>query len=302
MQPFVEVHFEVTTFCNFRCNFCPIDSIKRGQVHMPSEVAQKIIGGIADSNLAPRVAFHQMGEPLLHPKIKEILQFSNAKGLKNRVVTNGYLLGKSSKALKAISHCQILDISLRISSEREFNETSKAGSYGQYLAGLKTFINDRANYGDFLTRIRLFRNEKTLGMLKSVGMNLDQESIDSHTDEIELAPDLVILLESCLDWRGDRKTYLARPFAHCTEFNTGFSVLANGEITTCCWDYDGENSLGNFFENGSLTSILQGDSARSFLTKFRYKLAPTSFCAKCLARPTLLKYAAYQAAVLLGLR
>ncbi|MBA4359055.1 MAG: hypothetical protein C0405_15170 [Desulfovibrio sp.] len=297
-----EVHLEVTSRCNFHCPFCPLPVSKRAKGVLPLEQAREALGQIAADKLAPRIAYHLMGEPLLYPPMAQLLAQANALGLINRVVSNGYLLAWP-KPRRALAHCQILDISLRASDEKEFAELSSQGSYPAYLAGLKDFLGSRQEMGSFQTRLRMFHSPNLAGVLAALGLTPPSVPLDpGRKAKLELAPDITLIIEPRLDWRGGNKPFPARPLAACSEFDQGFAVLCDGSITTCCWDYEGHNILGNFLTDGGIKAVLDSAQARRFRQSFARKRPPTDFCAQCLGRPSLPKYLAYQAAVWLGKR
>jgi MoaA/NifB/PqqE/SkfB family radical SAM enzyme len=78
-------------------------------------------------------------------------------------------------------------------------------------------------------------------------------------------------------------------------FRDDFGILASGEVTTCCVDYDGRNVIGNLHEQ-SLMEILESAEANRILRSFKWFVPPTQFCRECRGGPTLLSSIAKQAA------
>lgn len=150
-----EVHMEVTTYCNFRCPFCPLGALRRPTQHMPLEHALAAVEEIGRERLAPQVAYHLMGEPLLHPEIGVILAAGKKAGLINRVVTNGFLLNRAP-IRTILSLCDVLDISLRATDEASYQALSAPGTFAGYLAGIQGFLTRRKYLGVPLVRLRVF--------------------------------------------------------------------------------------------------------------------------------------------------
>ena len=69
-------------------------------------------------------------------------------------------------------------------------------------------------------------------------------------------------------------------------FRDDFGILASGEVTTCCVDYDGKNVIGDLHRN-SLMEILESDDATRIRKSFERFVPPTPFCRDCLGGPTL---------------
>ena len=60
-------------------------------------------------------------------------------------------------------------------------------------------------------------------------------------------------------------------------FRDDFGILASGEVTTCCIDYDGKNVIGNL-HNISLMELLESREAKRMLRSFDFFIPPTEFC------------------------
>lgn len=94
-EPFKEIEFETTTFCNRKCVYCPNSKYERtgsedGR-YMKEEVFEKLLSDLSDIDFRGLIAPHLYGEPLTDPrlvswisKIRKTLPKSRIK-----VVTNG---------------------------------------------------------------------------------------------------------------------------------------------------------------------------------------------------------------------
>lgn len=104
--PFV-CHIEVTNVCNFKCEFCAmvdnptIDNMEKG--FMDYELFCKIIDDLCDfKGKLKQLIFHILGEPLMHPKIAEMIAYAKEKQVADKLVlyTNGSkLIPKLSRAI-----------------------------------------------------------------------------------------------------------------------------------------------------------------------------------------------------------
>lgn len=90
--PLERVHVEVTSHCNFACEFCPNPTLLRPGGLMDFELLLSILDEIAASGVTREVHFHQQGEPLLHPRLAEGVARATALGLDTSVTTNAALL------------------------------------------------------------------------------------------------------------------------------------------------------------------------------------------------------------------
>lgn len=103
--------------------------------------------------------------------------------------------------------------------------------------------------------------------------------------------------------RGDRKTGYPAFLAGCSDaFRNSFGILASGEVTTCCVDYDGRNVIGDL-RNQSLMEVLGSDQAKRIRRSFKWCIPPTPFCRECKGGPTFISSIMKQASsVFLDLR
>jgi len=123
--PLQRIHIEITNVCNFDCTFCPKQEMTRKYEYMEYERVCGIIDEIADYNMAEKITFHIMGEPFMHPRFFDILDYSAQRGVKTGVTTNGtYLDEEIAAKLEKVTVSQ-MNISLQTPDEESF-KTRKA--------------------------------------------------------------------------------------------------------------------------------------------------------------------------------
>lgn len=87
------LELEISTFCNIRCSFCPIDQrAAPPSEFMPLEKIQRVLDECAKDGSLEFVGFQFLNEPLLHPEIAAILDYAHGLGLPTYVSTNGTIL------------------------------------------------------------------------------------------------------------------------------------------------------------------------------------------------------------------
>ncbi len=92
-----QVILEVTSACNLSCKGCamhgPDRFVTRPTGPMPEKLWRMAIAEIGSWNRELNLTAHGGGEPLLHPRLKEILQFAKSfQKLQTGFLTNGMLL------------------------------------------------------------------------------------------------------------------------------------------------------------------------------------------------------------------
>ena len=94
------LYIESTNHCNLACVMCPtgLGTAKREKGYMDLDLFRQIV-----DEMAPHVkatTLHIWGEPLLHPRIVDMIAYCHHKGLHSEISTNAVLLDESiSKAI-----------------------------------------------------------------------------------------------------------------------------------------------------------------------------------------------------------
>ena len=123
--PLQRVHIELTNVCNFDCTFCPKQEMTRHYEYMDFDKVCSIIDEIAEYNMAEKITFHVMGEPFMHPRFFEILDYAAQLGVKTGITTNGtYLDEDQAIKLEKVTASQV-NISLQTPDEESY-KTRKA--------------------------------------------------------------------------------------------------------------------------------------------------------------------------------
>lgn len=267
-------YIEITNVCNLRCSFCP-GARRPGRFLSPEEfrtLAEKLRGRVR------YLYFHVMGEPLLHPRLGELLDLAAGLGFRVCITTNGTLLDKTAAVLLSAPALHKVSVSLH----------SAEGNGMRELAGYLQSVWDfalRASRRGTICALRLWnaggeeaRNGEILdflaGKLGEYPLELPQPRRGS--------------------WRLGERLYLERaekfawPDLDGPETGTRFclglreqaAVLCDGTAVPCCLDREGDVPLGNLLEQ-SLEEILEGPRAKALLRGFSEGRPSEELCRRC---------------------
>lgn len=326
-------YIEITAACNFRCSFCPLVSMERPMLTMPSELALDLIEQIRKDHLAETISFHVMGEPTLHKDLVNFCRVATEGGLKVSLVTNGSRLSEAMNSALLDTRLSKISVSLRSSNDEYYSEIFKASKrldYEAYLQQIRslvaesyqrgpghpTFIAIRVfqrNVSDLLRdKVRhqdcLYDTEAMIGMLRRWGEEISGMTSEELTRKypaqfplkhyIPITPRAAIVTNRIMRWWQREADLLHTKYpaviSYCSGFNDQFAVLADGRVTACCLDYEGHTTLGNVREN-SLKDILDGSRVSDFVASFDRFRPPTKTCANCLGGNTIPEWIARQA-------
>jgi sulfatase maturation enzyme AslB (radical SAM superfamily) len=293
---------ELTNVCNFTCSFCPKPRMTRPTGFMDHDLARAALAQMGQARLSERVSFHVMGEPLLHPRFADILAFSHSLGLKGMVNTNASVLSpEMDRAL--LEHADSVLISFRSTNDELLrrNARSSDASFAAYAASIQRLLTLREEMGS-ATRIglRVFADAgDTLDALQEIDfmrpLSLHLSARRRSARPCEILPGVWVMVDRLNDYwleHGDTRFYPGT-WGKCDALVGQFAVLWNGDVTTCCYDYDGGNRLGNLGQ-APLADIL--DSAQAALLRRRLERGhlPTPVCRECFGAQGRLRWLARQ--------
>jgi MoaA/NifB/PqqE/SkfB family radical SAM enzyme len=95
------LYVESTSFCNLRCVMCPtgLGTITRPKGYMDLDLYRRIVDEVAPQ--APAIVLHSWGEPLMHPRLFDMIRYARERDLWVETSTNVTLL-TAERARRAI--------------------------------------------------------------------------------------------------------------------------------------------------------------------------------------------------------
>jgi MoaA/NifB/PqqE/SkfB family radical SAM enzyme len=340
-EKFKRIHVELTNRCNFRCSFCPDAVMTRSRGDMDPEVAKSALDQIAQLDIAQKVTFHVMGEPLLHPRFFHILDHADSKGLKVGLTTNGALLRPDTIDELARRDLHQIDISLQCPDEKSFHATRGTRiDFNKYTENLLDLVaacwqreeppifkirimvtkfsanmRNRLGIPDFLGSTTQLRSTLTqwatliydrigvTGREREKALNGVNRLSIYGWNVIEIHPGLFIETYVLTDWGNAfaPEAIYEVDKGYCFGMRDHFAILYNGDVVLCCVDYDGKTAIGNIRDQ-SLESILNGSELARIMEGFRTNRLVSPYCKRCLGSSTRLGAYLKPTLSLLGLK
>ena len=269
------VYIEITNRCNLACDFC--HGTKRPLGTMPPEdfrrIAEKLRGETSYLDL------HVLGEPLLHPQLKELLAIAGELGFRVCLVTNGTLLHKRREELLAAKSLHKVSVSLH-----SFEGNGGAGDLPAYLQQVWDVCLPLSERG-VLCALRLW-NEGTAPRLNGaveaflsqrIGRDVESLPRDARGNRT-LRPNLFLERAERFGWPDLNAPESGANFCH--GFTRQLAVLWDGTVTPCCLDSEGDIPLGNLLSQ-PLEEILQGERAAAMAAGFAARKPTEELCRRC---------------------
>lgn len=269
------VYIEITNRCNLACDFC--HGTKRPLGTMPPEdfrrIAEKLRGETSYLYL------HVLGEPLLHPQLKELLAIAGELGFRVCLVTNGTLLHKRREELLAAKSLHKVSVSLH-----SFEGNGGAGDLPAYLQQVWEVCLPLSERG-VLCALRLW-NEGTAPRLNGeveaflsqrIGRDVESLPRDARGNRT-LRPNLFLERAERFGWPDLNAPESGANFCH--GFIRQLAVLWDGTVTPCCLDSEGDIPLGNLLSQ-PLEEILQGERAAAMAAGFAARKPTEELCRRC---------------------
>lgn len=283
MKTFKKVYIEITSVCNLACSFCPPTERAKGLIKV--EQFNKILDEIRPHT--KYIYLHVKGEPLLHPRINQLLDAAHDKGFKVNITTNGTLIKKNREKLLGKPALRQINFSLHSFDGHEGSENRE-----KYLGDILDFVREAKEFNtiisyrlwnlqqDHVSDIAARRNRETLEILENE-YHLDfriEEKVQPGkgvkiANNVYLNQDHEFRWPSLLAPEDEGKGF-------CHALRSQAAILVDGTVVPCCLDGEGVINLGNVHEQ-SFSEIVEGERANNLVDGFSRREAVEELCKKC---------------------
>jgi MoaA/NifB/PqqE/SkfB family radical SAM enzyme len=276
----VTAMIEVSSRCNLRCPLC---SVGRGALSrkgdLPVEVFERLVAQLAPT--VKRLALHNLGEPLLHRELPELVRIAKRAGI-GSVFLSTNLAVDVPERVEALARSGIDEIvcSLDAADPATYPIYRVGGRFEVVVRNLEALTAARRSLGAGGPRIRLqfllFRHNegerdafRALARAHGVGFEIKVASAPPREEDTWLPADPALR-------RREREAdhgWCTRPYDHTT-------VLSTGEVVPCCKDADGRHVLGDVTTE-PFAAIWGGPRFQAFRERLRTDKAGLAMCRSC---------------------
>lgn len=272
---------ELTNNCPMACIMCPrTETMSRSLGYMDEELFERIVAEI--SPCSSKVFLHHFGDSLVHPKIGEYIRLAQRHHLRCFLSTNAVLLTEKRARDLVDSGLEELVVSLDgVSSATNLAIRGKAAQD----------VDEAERKVRYLIRYRQERQSSVPRLIMQfVHQALNDHEVDAWLSKWRAVPGVDrVKVKPFVSWDGhDRRInalrVLPEPAADrvvCDKPWTSVTILWDGRVVPCCFDYDAKYVLGDLRQQ-SLSAIWRGTRLRELRQAHRAgSLSSVNLCARC---------------------
>ena len=267
---FKKIYIEITNQCNLTCSFCIKN--ERKIKYLTVEQFEHILKEIKP--FTDYVYLHVLGEPLLHPKLNEILNLCHKYEMNINLTTNGTLLSLKKDLLL---HASIRQINISLHNFKEQNIDQK--EYVKQVCEIAKELNNSNTY----VSLRLWNmkqgliDEDTKEMKQDVLNYFDITETDNKN--IQCMPKVFLEFDEQFSWPSLDNDIISEE-GYCLGGKIMLGILSDGTVVPCCLDSKGDISLGNIFQQ-SFKNILKSERYINMIKSFQNRKINEQLCKKC---------------------
>lgn len=273
------IYVEISNICNIQCSFCPV--VERDQKIMSVEEFKHIIFEIKP--YTDEICLHLMGEPLAHPKIKEILEICDEFKLSVMITTNGLLLKRYQELL--LEKACIRQINFSLQSYKDNFPNKDLHGYFTPILGFTHLVQN--NRPDMYINFRLWNYDVDKGDNEEIfracekfyNIEINRVAEVENIKSKKIWNKVYLHFDSRFEWPALDLPNLGTK-GRCHGMISHMGIQANGDVVPCCLDKESIINLGNIFRT-DFKSILNSERSKKMRDGFKNNLLTEELCQKC---------------------
>jgi radical SAM protein with 4Fe4S-binding SPASM domain len=287
----IAISFEPTTSCNLRCPECPsgLRSFTRPTGMMEETLYKRTIDELADTLLY--LIFYFQGEPYLHPKFFELVQYAHDKGIYTATSTNAHYL-TDEKAKKTVeSGLDRLIISIDGTTQDTYQQYRVGGSLEKVLEGARNIVKWKKELKSATPHV-IFQflvvkpNEHQIEDVKKLAAEIGVDELGLKTAQIydyENGSDLIPTIDKYARYqkKANGSYSIKNKFVdHCWKMWHSCVITWDGAVVPCCFDKDAEYKLGDMKQE-SFRQLWRGKKYQAFRASLIRSRSEIEMCKNC---------------------
>lgn len=272
------VAIEPTNACNLRCRLCPTwQYMKRERGFMKLDDFKAIID--ENANIFKRINMIFAGEPLLNEDVFKMVKYAESKGIEVLMSSNTTLFSDEKISELFDSGLSFLVVCLDGVTKATHEQYRRGSNFEEVKENIKKICQTKKEIGAkkpyiVLQFLVMKQNEHEIGemikLAKSLGvdaLNFKSLSLESFVDfdkKVELAKENLPKDENYSRFIFKDGVLKEKSKPRLCSWLRQSVILWNGDMTMCCYDFDGELIVGNIFKDGGLKKVLKSKKYKQY--------------------------------------
>lgn len=292
----MEAMVEVVRTCNLRCPLCPVGN--RAAEHyenMPLETFREIAAVLGET--VTSLSLYNYGEPLLHPRIDEIVAAAKSAAIESvTITTNGTILRAGLEEALVSAGLDSLRVSIDGATQESYEKYRVGGDLGKVWRNVRRFVAAKRRLGSVLPRIEAQFvvnrwNEHEMERFRALAEDAGVDRVRFKTfNALMTGPEQSDVGREFLpaDARHSRYADSASlvhrdryKLAQCDWPLIRVVVNADGTVVPCCYDYNGRHRLGTFRGGTASAGWWQTTQRARFRERLRTDPMSIDICSIC---------------------
>lgn len=288
----ISLSIEPTTACNLGCPECPsgLKAFTRPTGSLDVEFNKQIIDQLADHVLY--INYYFQGEPLIHPKFKELIKYAHQKGIYTATSTNAHFLTpKRCEELVSAGLDRII-ISIDGTSQETYEQYRKGGSLDKVLEGTQNLmaakkkLNSKTPYTIFQFLV-VKPNEHQIDDVFDLAKKLNVDKVNLKTAQVYNYRNGNPLIPENEKYARYKKmpdgTYKIKNklVDSCWRMWSSAVVTVSGGVVPCCFDKDAQHQLGAMKNGQPFKEIWTSKSYNVFRENVLTNRSQIDICKNC---------------------
>lgn len=286
----ISIAYEPTTSCNLRCPECPsgLRSFSRPIGNANLDEFKKLIDQVKDHVVYLTLYFQ--GEPYLNPDLFEMIDYANKAKLYTSTSTNAHFLDDETCKRTVRSGLNKIIISLDGITEESYKTYRVGGELQKVKQGVKNLVTMKKKLNSktpfiIIQTIAFSHNENELDEIRALKDLWGVDEVVIKTAQV-YQPEQSILLPSDPSLSRyqfkDGKYVIEQNLPnHCWRLWSSPVITQVGQMLPCCFDKDGDHSMGNPVEERSFSAIWNNKKYSSFRSQLMKDRSSIDICKNC---------------------
>lgn len=285
------IAIEPTTACNLGCPECPsgLRQFTRNTGNLKQDFFREVIDELAPS--LSYLTFYFQGEPYIHPKFLDMVQYASQKGIYTATSTNAHFLTEKKARETVESGLDRLIISIDGTTQETYESYRINGQLDKVIEGTRNVLKWKKELKSATPHV-IFQflvvrpNEHQIPEVKALAKELGVDEVRLKTAQVydyengnELIPtqDQYSRYKAHADGSYSIKNSLQD---HCWKMWHSCVITWDGLVVPCCFDKDATHQLGDL-KKTSFKALWQGKAYQNFRSAVMKSRSEIDICKNC---------------------